>query len=51
MTEVILEVLEGFYHQVVWRIAVISAYQVGEEAWDWSLVVEALEAAGMCLMK
>ena len=51
VTEVMLEVLEGFHHRVSWRIAGKSDRQVGEEGWGWSSVVEALEAAGMWFMK
>ena len=49
--DAMLKVLEGFHHQVTWRIAGMEAWQVGEGGWEWLLVVEALEATGMCPMK
>ena len=42
--DAMLKVLEGFHHQVTWRIAGMEARQVGEGGWEWLLVVEALEA-------
>ena len=51
VTDVILKVLEGFHHQVAWRIAGMPDQRVREGGWEWSLMVEALKAAGMWKMK
>ena len=42
-----LKVLDGFHHRVVQRITGMSDQKVGEGVWEWSLVAEALEAAGL----
>ena len=34
VTDVILKVVDGFHHQVAWRITGVSAWQVKEVEWE-----------------
>ena len=34
VTDVILKVVDGFHHQVAWRITGMSAWQVKEVEWE-----------------
>ena len=46
-----MKVLEGLHYQVDRRISEMKAWRVEEERWEWPLVAEVLEAAGMWPMK
>ena len=43
----ILNVLEGFYHQAVWRITGMTSTHGGGGVWEYAPVVVEMEAAGL----
>ena len=51
VTDAMLKVLEGFHHQVSWRISGMSARQVRDGGWECLSVVEALDSMWLCKMK
>ena len=51
VTDLMLEVLEGFHYRVEHRISGMKDHQIGEEGWKWSSVAEALEEAVLWPMK
>ena len=48
VTGEMLKVLEGFHHRVARKIAGMKAWRVEDGEWDYPLVGDFLEAAGIC---
>ena len=49
VTKAMMKVLEGFHHRAYRRIAGMSSRKFGEGRWEWSSVLDDLEAVGMWL--
>ena len=46
-----LKVLEVFYHRAARRVAEMTAQRTASGEWGWPLVSDAIETAGLCLIK
>ena len=46
-----LKVLEGFHHWEAWKIAGMTARRMEDRAWDYPLMADTLEAAGIWPIK
>ena len=51
ITDLMMKMLEGLHHLVTRRIVGNIDWNIGEEGWEWSLVDEALDEAGMWPMQ